>query len=103
MQRVLVLPAVEVNSANLAITSIESLTDSQIESEEKTLLLAEAKCLRAFANINLFWNYGHWWSADDANVDGILYRNKPITFEAIEGPQLNVGESYQKIFDDLDF
>ena len=91
------------NSANLAITSIESLTDSQIESEEKTLLLAEAKCLRAFSNINLFWNYGHWWSTDDANVDGILYRDKPITFEAIAGPKLNVGESYQKIFDDLDF
>ena len=55
------------NAANFAVSNIEQLTDSQIENEDKTTLLAEAKCLRAFANMNLFWNYGHWWSSDDAN------------------------------------
>ncbi|KAB1067716.1 RagB/SusD family nutrient uptake outer membrane protein [Tamlana haliotis] len=91
------------NAANFAITKIEQLSETQIEDEDKTTLLAEAKCLRAFANMNLFWNYGHWWSTDDSNPNGILYRDKPITAETIEGARLNVGDSYQKIFDDLDF
>ncbi|MEO9571549.1 MAG: RagB/SusD family nutrient uptake outer membrane protein [Polaribacter sp.] len=91
------------NAANFAVANIDNLTESQIDLDNKSTLLAEAKCLRAFANMNLFWNYGHWWDTDDTNPNGILYRDQPITLGTVDGARLTVGESYQKIFDDLNY
>ncbi|MCK0130815.1 RagB/SusD family nutrient uptake outer membrane protein [Flavobacteriaceae bacterium F08102] len=91
------------NTANFTINGISKLSDVQIKPEERNALVAEARFLRAFANTYLFWNYGHWWSSDDSNPNGILYRDKAITIGTIEGARLTVGESYEKIYEDLDF
>ncbi|KGL59016.1 RagB/SusD family nutrient uptake outer membrane protein [Polaribacter sp. Hel1_85] len=91
------------NTANFAISNIHKLTSEQIDLDEKNMLEAEARCLRAFANIFVFWNYGHWWSSDDNNPNGIIFRDKAITIDDIEIGRLNVGESYEKIYEDLDF
>ncbi|WP_225035616.1 RagB/SusD family nutrient uptake outer membrane protein [Winogradskyella sp. SM1960] len=91
------------NAANFAISNIGKLTQDQINLEEKDALLAEARCIRAFANMFVFWNYGHWWSSDDSNPNGIIFREESITLGDIEKERLNVGDSYEKIFEDLDF
>ncbi|WP_191963490.1 RagB/SusD family nutrient uptake outer membrane protein [Pseudotamlana haliotis] len=91
------------NAANFAISNIGKLTIDQINLEEKDVLLAEARCIRAFANMFVFWNYGHWWSSDDSNPNGIIFREEPITLGEVEQERLNVGDSYDKIFKDLDF
>ncbi|WP_157614154.1 RagB/SusD family nutrient uptake outer membrane protein [Pseudotamlana agarivorans] len=91
------------NAANFAISNIENMTADQIDLGEKNEFLAEARCLRAFANIFVFWNYGHWWTSDDSNPNGIIFREKAITLDEIEIGRLNVGDSYEKIFEDLDF
>jgi len=92
------------NAANFAINGIENLSDAQVPSPaDRDALVAEARCLRAWININLFWNYGHWWSTDDSNPNGILYRDQVTNLSNIEKARSTVGESYQKIFEDLDY
>jgi hypothetical protein len=91
------------NAANFTINGIDNLSNVQIETEERNALLAESRFLRAFANTYLFWNYGHWWSSDDANLNGILYRDSAVTLSNLEVGRLSVGESYKKIYEDLDY
>ncbi|UMB62021.1 RagB/SusD family nutrient uptake outer membrane protein [Lutibacter sp. A80] len=92
-----------INAANFAITGISSLSESQIDEAEKNSLLGEAKVLRAFANAYILWVYGHWWAADDADPNGILFRDDLVTVANLRQPRLTVGESYEKIYEDLDF
>ena len=93
-----------VNVANFAITNINNLSEDLFPSEADRLsLLAEARFWRAWAYLNIFWNYGHWWSDDDSDVNGVLYREIEADLDNLNAARLNVGESYQKIYDDLDF
>ncbi|MEP5338130.1 MAG: RagB/SusD family nutrient uptake outer membrane protein [Algibacter sp.] len=92
-----------INAANFAISKINELPEVEFESGEKNAIIGEAKCLRAFANMFLFWNYGHWWTSDDTNPNGVFFRDGPVKLQNIDGARLNVGESYAKIFEDLDF
>lgn len=89
------------NAANFAIASINGLSDAAISAADRDALLAEAKCLRAWINANLLWNFGHWW-ADDADEYGLLYRDQVINLTNVRKARITVGESYAKIFEDLD-
>ncbi len=91
------------NAANFAIQGVNKLAPESFPSEEaKTELIAEARCLRAWINANLLWNFGHWWAADDDKY-GLLYRDEVSDISNIEKTRITVGESYQKIYEDLDF
>ncbi len=91
-----------VNAANFAITGINALSDAQIKSNERLSVLAEARGLRAWANINLLWAFGHWWK-EDSDPYGILYRDVTVDLSNVEQERISVGESYAKIYEDLDF
>jgi hypothetical protein len=90
------------NAANFAIAGIGKLPDVAIDKTNKDQLIAESRCLRAWINANLLWNYTHWW-ADDADKYGLLYRDEVVNLENIRKARITVGESYQKIYEDLDF
>ncbi|GAA3643825.1 RagB/SusD family nutrient uptake outer membrane protein [Flavivirga jejuensis] len=93
-----------VNAANFAIKGITDLGSDVFDGvEEYNALLAEARCWRAWAHMNIFWNFGHWFSDDDINPYGVLYREEVADLDNLEQARLNVGESYAKIFEDLDF
>lgn len=90
------------NAANFAIKGIGALSETQISDQDKNGLIAQAKCLRAWINANILWAFGHWWG-DDADKFGILYRDQPVSLTNVQQPRLTVGESYNKMYDDLDF
>ncbi|WP_127128802.1 RagB/SusD family nutrient uptake outer membrane protein [Pseudoflavitalea rhizosphaerae] len=90
------------NAANFAVNGIDALSSSIISDDEKKMLVAEGRCLRAWVHSNILWNYCHWW-ADDADEYGLLYRDEVINLKNIQKARISVGESYQKIFEDLDF
>lgn len=89
------------NAANFAIAGISQLPAAAISAAEKDAMLAEARCLRAWVHANLLWNYGHWWS-DDADPDGLLYRDEVMDLKNVRRARISVGESYAKIYEDLD-
>ena len=45
--------------------------------------------------------FGHWWEADDCAY-GILYRDQMANLSNLQVPRITVGESYRKIFEDLE-
>lgn len=91
------------NSTNFAVNGISKLPLESVPSEKaKTELVAEARALRAWVAINILWNYGHWW-ADDSSEYGILYRDEVVDLSNVEQARLTVGESYNTIFEDLDY
>ncbi|MFR7877554.1 MAG: RagB/SusD family nutrient uptake outer membrane protein, partial [Butyricimonas paravirosa] len=90
------------NSANAAIEAISNLAENKFPTpERKQEMLAEARCMRGWAYTNLFWLFGRWWDADDSAY-GILYRDKMSNLSNLQVPRSSVGESYTKIFEDLD-
>lgn len=92
-----------INRANFAIEGIPRLDASLVPSEEaREALIAEARCIRAWAHINLLWNFGHWW-ANDNDEYGILYRDELADLSNITKARISVGESYEKIYADLDY
>ncbi|XCF07777.1 RagB/SusD family nutrient uptake outer membrane protein [Tamlana crocina] len=92
------------NAANFAINGANNLPQNAVPSEaDREALIAEGRCLRAWININLLWNYGHWWSDDNANPYGLLYRDEITNLSNVEKARISVGDSYDKIFEDLDY
>ncbi|MEO9571350.1 MAG: RagB/SusD family nutrient uptake outer membrane protein [Polaribacter sp.] len=92
-----------INAANFAINGISNLSDAQISEEEKKVLLGESRLLRAWGHIFVLQQFSHWWASDDNDPDGVMYREETVTLENVHQARLNVGESYQKIFEDLDY
>ncbi len=90
------------NAANFAISGVSRLSDAAIDQTNRNQLIAESRCLRAWINANLLWNYAHWW-AEDADQYGLLYRDEVVGLENIRKARITVGESYAKIYEDLDF
>lgn len=91
------------NAANFAINGIGALSNDQVPSEQdKNALIAEGRCLRAWINANILWSFGHWWG-DDADKFGILYRDASVDLSNVQQARLTVGDSYKKIYEDLDF
>lgn len=91
------------NAANFAIKGIPALPASAVPNEgEREALLAEARCMRAWINANILWNFGHWWG-DDNDEAGLLHRDQPVGLSNVSQARISVGESYAKIYEDLDF
>lgn len=91
-----------VNAANAAVAGLTGLDVKNYPSAEvKEALVAEARCMRGWAFSNLFWMYGRWWDADDSPY-GILYRDQMANLNNLQVGRVSVGESYQRIFEDLD-
>jgi hypothetical protein len=91
-----------VNAANAAIEAITNLPDNKFPAAtRKAEMIAEARCMRAWAHANLFWLFGHWWEGDDSPY-GILFRDKMANLGNLQVPRLNVGDSYARLFEDLD-
>lgn len=91
------------NAANYAIMGVSALASDKFASEsDKRKLIAEARALRAWINANLLWNFAHWWAVD-TDPYGILYRDQPSELRNVQRARLTVGESYEKIYEDLDY
>lgn len=92
-----------VNASNAAIIGVSKLNDSMFPSvEEKNRLIAEAKAMRAFANLHLLWLFGHWFDAAESPY-GIIYRDQIADLTNLMIGRSSVGDSYKYIIDDLDF
>lgn len=92
-----------INSANSAIQGIEKLDDSKFPSKEnKNELIAQAKCMRGFSNLQLLWYFGHWFANSDSPY-GIIYRDQVSDLSNIMLNRSSVGESYEKIISDLEY
>jgi hypothetical protein len=92
------------NYVNFAIKGMQALPEESISSEtEYKALLGEAKCARAYIYANLLWNFCHWWTYDDANIYGLAYRDQPADLENTQTARITIGESYAKIYEDLDY
>jgi hypothetical protein len=90
-----------VNGANWQIKLTEDLDDEEFTGNRKKEILAEARCLRFFANFYTFRLYSHFW--DESSPDGIVYRTEPSVLSNHMQPRLSVAETYQKLIDDLDY
>jgi hypothetical protein len=90
------------NAANFAIEGIGKLSEAAVPLAERTAMMAEGRCLRAWIHANVLWNFGHWW-AEDADAYGIIYRDEVISLKNVLKARSTVGESYQKIYEDLDY
>ncbi len=93
-----------INACNLAIQQIPNVADSAFPTETaKDELVAEARFLRGYFNSVLMLNYAYWWSKDDSSPYGIIYRDEMTTTENAYKPRNSVGESWTKIFEDIDY
>lgn len=92
-----------INAANAAIDGVSKLDEGKFPSAaEKERLIAEARCWRGFANLQLLWYFGHWF--DDADSPyGILYRDKTAELSNLMAERQTVGKSYELIIDDLKY
>src|SRR5699024_9849856 len=94
---------IALNAANFAIEGIEGLGDEEFPTiQDKENLLAEAHILRGWINLNILWNFGHWW-AEDSSPYGLVYRDMPADLGNVQQPRISVGESYDRIIADLDY
>ncbi|MGN0282361.1 MAG: RagB/SusD family nutrient uptake outer membrane protein [Prevotella sp.] len=90
-----------IDACNFAIGGIEKLDDSCFTSaEEKQALIAEARGMRGYANLELMWLFAHWFDKADSPY-GIIYRSEVAELSNLMVERATVGESYQYILDDL--
>ena len=90
-----------VNAANNFIYNVERLSESKFGQNRKTEMLAEAKFTRAFAHAFLLRRYGYFW--DINSVYGPIVRMEPSALSNNNQGRSSVKESYEKIFEDLDY
>ncbi|UAY55206.1 RagB/SusD family nutrient uptake outer membrane protein [Arachidicoccus terrestris] len=87
-----------VNAANGFLKNIEPA--ASITAEDKKVLQAEAKFLRAYANIILLAYFGQY--DDPSSEYGIILRTDFVTADNISQPRSSVQEAYNLILADLD-
>jgi hypothetical protein len=92
-----------INAANYAISGVTKLGEETTPEEEKVPLVAEARFLKAFAQMYAFWRFGHFWESNDESPYGVLYRDELSTVDNLQMGRLTVGESYARIHEDLDY
>ena len=93
-----------VNACNLAISQIPLVSDSSFPTATaKEELIAEARFLRGYFNSILMINYCHWWEKNVESPYGIIYRSEMTTPDNAYQPRISVGDSWIKIFDDIDY
>ncbi|MDR0844447.1 MAG: RagB/SusD family nutrient uptake outer membrane protein [Tannerella sp.] len=92
-----------VNAANAAIESVSALADGKYPNvAEKNRLIAEARCLRAFTYLQIHWLWSYWWDNAESPY-GLIYRDKIADLENLQAERLSVGESYERILEDLTY
>lgn len=93
-----------VNACNLAIQQIPNVADSAFpNATAKDELIAEARFLRGYFHSVVMLNYCYWWSKDDSSPYGIIFRDEMTTTSNAYKPRITVGESWEKIFEDIDY
>ena len=90
-----------VNSANNFIYYTDRLPESAFGPNRKTEMLAEARFLRGFAHAFLLRKYGYFWDLDSRL--GTIIRLEPSSLSNNNQARATVKESYEKIFEDLDY
>ncbi|MDR0505416.1 MAG: RagB/SusD family nutrient uptake outer membrane protein [Dysgonamonadaceae bacterium] len=92
-----------VNAANAAIEGISGVENSKFPTvEDKNRLVAEARCVRAFAYTQIFWLWSHWWEKADSPY-GLVYRSEVSDLSNLIKTRLSVGDSYARIIEDLKY
>lgn len=92
-----------INASNSAIEGVSRLDDTEFPSvTAKNELLGEARCFRAYANLELLWLFGHWFDKADSPY-GIIYRDKVSELSNLQVGRISVGESYERIIEDFVF
>lgn len=92
-----------INATNLAINNIPKIADAAFPTTTvKNELIAEARFLRGYAYSILLLNYGLWWEKDESPY-GVVYRDQTTDVANVSQPRISVGESWSKIFEDIDF
>ena len=89
------------NSANNFIYYTDRLPESAFGPNRKTEMLAEARFLRGFAHAFLLRKYGYFWDLDSRL--GTIIRLEPSSLSNNNQARATVKESYEKIFEDLDY
>ena len=90
-----------VNAANNFIYYVEKLSENLFGENRKTEMLAEAKFARAFGHAFLLRRYGYFW--DINSPLGPIIRLEPSSISNNSMGRSSVKESYEKIFEDLDY
>lgn len=92
-----------VNATNLAITGIPKVPDAAFPTATaRNELIGEARFLRGYAYSLVLLNYCLWWDTDDSKY-GVVYRDQTTDVANVHQPRISVGESWKKIFEDIDF
>lgn len=92
-----------IDACNFAINGIEKVDDSKFPSLElKKEYIGEARGMRGYMNLQLLWFFGHWFDKADSPY-GIIYRDQVSELSNLHLGRLSVGESYEKILDDLKY
>ena len=90
-----------VNAANNFIYYVDKLSENLFGENRKTEMLAEAKFARAFGHAFLLRRYGYFW--DINSPLGPIIRLEPSSISNNSMGRSSVKESYEKIFEDLDY
>lgn len=90
-----------VNAANHLLHSIEKVDDSRFTGNRKNEIIAEARFMRAFAQMYLLKHFAFWW--DINSPYGALMRREPGTLSNNHMKRASVKDSYTLILEDLDF
>lgn len=90
-----------VNAASNFIYYTEQVAESAFGPGRKTEMLAEAHFMRAFAHAFLLRKYGYFW--DPESPLGTIIRMVPSSLSNNNQARATVKESYEKIFEDLDY
>lgn len=93
-----------INACNLAINGIPAIPDASFaNAARKTQLIAEARFLRGYMHSLIMLHYCHWWESDMGSIYGIVYRDQTSDVANVNAPRITVGESWEKIMDDIRF
>lgn len=90
-----------VNAVNHLLVNIANVDESRFSPNRKQEIIAEARCVRAFAQLYLMKHYSFFW--DIESEFGPLMRREPGTLANNNKKRSGVRESYEMILDDLNF
>lgn len=90
-----------VNAASNFIYYTEKVSDDAFGGNRKTEMLAEARFLRGFAHAFLLRKFGYFWDMESRL--GTIIRMEPSSLSNNNKARSTVKESYEKIFEDLDY
>ena len=92
-----------INVSNSAIQGIEKLDETVFaEGVSKGEMLGEARCFRGYLNLQLLWLFARWFDKPESPY-GIIYRDQVAELSNLQVGRISVGESYEKIIDDLKY